>query len=110
MKKILPFLALLLFSQGNLLAQKLNPSQQKQVDQLFAKNKTVYFTFPVSSFQEIGPLSKVISIEGNKGMVVSAHATKDQFTRFIVKNYAYKVVPAKRTAPKVVKKKAATKK
>ena len=106
MKKIF-FLSLFISFGLNSSAQKLSADQQKKVNALFEKRKVVYFTFPVNSMQEIAPLAKMITIDGNKGATVNAHATKDQFSKFIVKNYAYKVVPAKK-AP--VKKKAAVKK
>jgi hypothetical protein len=74
-------------------AQKITPAQEKKVDDIFKNKQVVYFKFPVSSMQEIGPLTKIISIDGNKSTMVQAHATKDQFKGFIVKNYPYTIEP-----------------
>ena len=74
-------------------AQKLSPTQEKKVNEIFKSKKVAYFKFPVTSMQEIAPLTKMISIDGNKGSMVMAHATKEQFKKFIVRNYAYTIVP-----------------
>ena len=103
------FLTLLILSVSTN-AQQISPVQQKKVDDLYKNASVVYFEFVVSSSQEIAPLAKIVSVEGAKGTVVRAHATKDQFTKFIVKNYAYTVLPQKSTAKKPTKKKPATKK
>lgn len=110
MKKILPsalFLAFLFLLSGNTFSQKLSGDQQKKVDALFAKKKVLHFKFKVNSLQEVTALSKIISIDGNKGTLVSAHATKPQFSQFITKNYAYTVAPAPavKAGKKVTKKK-----
>lgn len=97
-------------------AQKLSPLQQKKVNDLYKNASVVYFQFVVTSAQEIAPMAKIVSVDAAKGTMVRAHATKDQFTKFIVKNYAYTVIktpPGKggKPAPKKkapVKKKAAT--
>lgn len=91
-------------------AQQISAVQQKKVDDLYKKASVVYFQFVVTSSQEIAPLAKIVSVDGVKATTVRAHATKDQFTKFIVKNYAYTVLPQKGTAKKPVKKKPATKK
>jgi hypothetical protein len=85
-------LGLLLFSV-NVNAQKLSPIQQQKVNQLFKKSKVVYFKFPVTSMQEVSPLAKIISVDKTKGTTVFAHANKEAFSKFIVKNYPYTVVP-----------------
>ena len=81
-------------------AQKLSAAQQKKVNDLFAKRSVVYFKFQVNSVQEAQGLSKTISIDGMKGTSVSAHATKDQFSKFIVKNFVYTVDPPKKAVVK----------
>lgn len=88
----LTFIFTLLISIG-VNAQKITPAQDKKVEDLFKSKKVVYFKFPVSSMQEIGPLTKIISIDGNKSTMVQAHATKEQFKGFIVKNYPYTIEP-----------------
>jgi hypothetical protein len=86
------FIFSMLISEG-LSAQKITQAQEKKVDDLFKNKQVVYFKFPVSSMQEIGPLTKIISIDGNKSTMVQAHATKEQFKGFIVKNYPYTIEP-----------------
>lgn len=107
MKKIPTLLLFLFLLPGMMFAQKLSGDQQKKVNALFAKKKVVYFKFPVSSMQEATALAKVISIDGNKGIMINAHATKEQFSKFIVKNYAYTIVPgpAAKAGKKTTKKK-----
>ena len=73
-------------------AQKLSAVQQKKVDDVFKKGSVVYFKFPVNSVQEVSPISKDIKVEKMQGTMVFAHATKDQFSKFIVRNYPYTVI------------------
>jgi hypothetical protein len=73
-------------------AQQMSPAQQKKVNDLYKNASVVYFQFVVVSTQEILPLSKIVSVDAAKGTMVRAHATKDQFSKFIVKNYAYTVM------------------
>lgn len=97
-------------------AQQISPTQQKKVDDMYKNASVVYFEFVVASSQEIAPLAKIVSVDGAKGTKVFAHATKDQFTKFIVKNYAYTVIktpPGKGGKPATkpgAKKKTTTKK
>jgi len=96
-----------LFFSAEIYAQKLSPVQQNKVNDVFKNKTVVYFKFPVSSMQEASGLSKIIKIDSNKGNMIFAHATKDQFSKFIAKNYAYTVIP--HSAPKAkVKVKAKT--
>lgn len=109
MKKIFVILSIALFLFSNIsVAQKLTPQQQKELNTLFKTKKVVYFKFNVRSMQEISQFAKIFSVDKNKGMEVSAHATKDQFTRFLPMNMKYTVIsaPAKKksTAKKPVKK------
>jgi hypothetical protein len=93
-------------------AQKLTPPQQQKLNELYKTKKVVYFRFNVRSMQEISQFAKIISVDKNKGMEVSAHATKDQFARFMPMNIKYivnsgpggtvkkKPAPAKKTVKK----------
>ena len=114
MKKHFNIVLFLLFSAA-ITAQKLNTIQQNKVNDLFKGKTVVYFKFPVASMQEASALAKIISIDSNKGTMIFAHATKDAFSKFIVKNYAYTIVPhgvvkgkVKPKSKKAVKPKAAT--
>jgi hypothetical protein len=97
-------------------AQKLSPNQQKKVNDMYKNASVVYFQFVVSSAQEIAPMAKIVSVDAAKGTTVRAHATKDQFTKFIVKNYAFTVMKtppgkgAKPAAKPAAKKKTTAKK
>ncbi|HEY0029730.1 MAG TPA: hypothetical protein VGC65_03140 [Bacteroidia bacterium] len=101
---LLTIVALFLFS-NEASAQQLTPPQQQTLNKLFKNKKVVYFKFNVRSMQEIPQFGKIFSVDKNKGMEVSAHATKDQFEKFLRMNLKYTVIP-----PAPVKKKAATKK
>jgi hypothetical protein len=93
-------------------AQQISPTQQKKVNDLYKNASVVYFEFVVASSQEIAPLAKIVTVDGAQGIKVRAHATKDQFEKFIVKNYAYTVMktpPGKGGKP-VTKKKTPAKK
>lgn len=96
-------------------AQKLTPSQKTQVDNLYKNKQVVYFEALITSQQEAMNLKQIVSIDGAKGTKVRAHATKEQFTKFIVLNYKYNVLPSPGGAKKpatttAAKKKTTTKK
>jgi hypothetical protein len=74
-------------------AQQLSAAQKKTVDNLFKGKQVLYFEAVVTSMQEAVALKPVISIDGAKGTKIRAHATKEQFSKFIVKNYKYTVLP-----------------
>jgi hypothetical protein len=74
-------------------AQQMTPAQKKKVNDLFKNKSVLYFEFVVSSAQEIGGLAKIVTVDGAKGTKARAHATKEQFSKFIVKNYPYTVLP-----------------
>ena len=100
--------ALFLFSNETN-AQKLSPQQQKALANLYKTKKVVYFKFKVNSMQEVKQMANIIKVDKVKGTEVAAHATKEQFARFLPFNYKYTVVAggtAKKKAPvkKVVKK------
>jgi hypothetical protein len=103
MKKIL-FLVFLSFtfllSSYQSKAQKLSVTEQKRVNDIFKKGNTTYFKFPISSRQELLPLSKIITIDRTEGRVVYAHANKDQFSKFIGKGYPYTIVKTTNSATK----------
>ena len=114
MKKALSLLvvvALFLFSNETN-AQKLTPPQQKALNDIYKAKKTAYFKFKVNSMQEVKQLGTIITVDKVKGVDVSAHATKEQFTKFLPYNYKYALVATgggtskkKTPAKKVVKKK-----
>lgn len=99
-------------------AQQMSPVQKKKVDDLFKNKSVLYFEFVVSSSQEIASIAKIVTVTGAKGTKGRAHATKEQFSKFIVKNYPYTVLPSPavkggttaKPAGKTTKKKTATKK
>lgn len=114
MKKIfsLVFIAFMFVLSTKATAQKLTPPQQKALATLYKSKKVVYFKFKVNSIQEIRQMANIVKIDKAKGTEVSAHATKEQFTKFLPYNYKYTVIAggggttAKKKAPvkKVVKK------
>lgn len=100
-------------------AQQMSPAQKKKVDDLFKNKSVLYFEFVVSSAQEIGSIAKIVTVDGARGTKGRAHATKEQFSQFIVKNYPYTVLPTPagkggkataKPAKKTTKKKTTTKK
>lgn len=92
------------FFSFSIQAQKLSPSQKTTVDNLYKNKQVVYFEAMITSQQEAMNLKQIVSIDGAKGTKVRAHATKEQFSKFIVLNYKYNVLPS----PAVAKKPAAT--
>jgi hypothetical protein len=74
-------------------AQQMSPVQKKKVDDLFKNKSVLYFEFTVSSSQEIASIAKIVTVDGARGMKGRGHATKEQFSKFIVKNYPYTVLP-----------------
>ncbi len=120
MKKFLSlvFILFIFLFSNEAKAQKLTPPQQQQLGTLYKSKKVVYFKFRVNSMQEVQQMAKIISVDKVKGVEVAAHATKEQFTKFLPFNYKYTVTaggsavkparPAggkKAPAKKVVKKK-----
>ncbi|HEX8515197.1 MAG TPA: hypothetical protein VF868_03285 [Bacteroidia bacterium] len=93
MKKLfLLIISLCLFLVNNTIAQKLNPSEQKRVNEAFKKGKMVHFKFTISSTQEILPLTKFITVEKSQGKMVFARADKEGFSKFILKGYPYTII------------------
>lgn len=95
MKRLIAVLtfSILSFFSVSINAQPISPAQQKKVDALYKNASVVYFQFNVRSSQEIPPMAKIISVDAARATMVRAHATKDQFSKFIVYNYAYTVMP-----------------
>ena len=93
MRKSVVVLFSFLFFSLSLSAQQLSPAQKKKVDDLFKNKSVVYFEFVVSSSQEIAGIAKLVSMDGARGTKGRAHATKEQFSHFIVKNYPYTILP-----------------
>jgi len=114
---LVSFFTLFLFS-FSVQAQQMSLNQKKTVDNLFKNKQVVYFEAVITSQQEMIGLKNVISIDGAQGTKLRAHATKDQFSKFIVKNYKYNILPspggakkpAAKPGTKSTKKKPATKK
>ena len=107
MKKVLLFIFIVFIAINNSFAQAkhtnngvlntetpvLTQQQQTEVDLLFAKKGEVYFTFNVTSREEVSRLTKIISIDDVKNGAVSAIANKREFARFLTYNYNYTVQP-----------------
>lgn len=114
---LVSFFTFFLFS-FSIQAQKLSPAQKTTVDNLFKNKEVLYFEAVVTSQQEAMSLKPVVSIDGAKGTKIRAHATKEQFSKFIVMNYKYNVLPSPGGAKKptakptttTAKKKTTTKK
>lgn len=103
MKKYLTILSSFFFllSSVEIKAQNITSAQKEKVERLFKTDTVIRFTFTVHSMQEIAPLAKIVCIDKTKSTLVFAHANKEQFSKFIVKNYAYLVdEPVKKPAPK----------
>ncbi len=87
-----------LFAQAKTIQQEedtpmLTFLQEQTVDMLFARKGEVYFTFNITSREEISHLTKIISIDNVKNGVVSAIANKREFSKFITLGYAYTIQP-----------------
>ncbi|NTW31500.1 MAG: T9SS type A sorting domain-containing protein [Bacteroidetes bacterium] len=62
-------------------------------DSIFGKKKEVYFKFKISSKNEIGMLTKLISIDKvAKNKEVFAYANKKEFKLFLLHNYDYQIL------------------
>ena len=102
--KILSRLFILFFILGFALitqAQTLSKKQQHTVNKLFKKKGEVYFKFNINTRDEIGILTKIISIDNVKDNVVYAYADKEGFIKFLLLNYPYTVLPNPNTLQKV---------
>lgn len=87
-------LTLILFCLFSLVgySQTLTTKQAKTINKLFKHKTEVYFTFNISNPSEITTLTRIISIDNVKNGVVWAYANKNEFTKFIVLNYKYKIL------------------
>ncbi len=91
----------ILYCSAGTNAQTLTPTQQKTVKKLFKKRGEVYFKFNITSKEEISTLTKIISIDNVKNNEVFAYANKKGFSKFIVLNYSYTILPNPNTLQKV---------
>ncbi|MCE3279460.1 MAG: hypothetical protein K0S44_1651 [Bacteroidetes bacterium] len=107
MKKTLCLILLSFFCflSQEAVAQKLSAKEQKKVNDIFKKGKTAYFKFPVSSVQEVKPLSQIITVDRMEGKMCFAHANKDAFSKFIVKGYPYTIIKVTNSGTKPKSKK-----
>jgi PKD repeat protein len=103
MKKIisLALAATLCFFVSNTPAQTLTNQQQQTVNTLFKKRGEVYFKFTIGSKQEVNTLTKIISIDNVENKTVYAFANKQGFSKFLLLNYQYTVLPNPNTLRKV---------
>ena len=102
MKTIIGIIFAFFLFSNEVTAQKLTPQHQKALNDLYKTKKILYFKFNVRSMQEISQFAKIFSVDKNKGMLVHAHATKEQFARFLPMNIKYTVISggtAKKKAP-----------
>ena len=68
------------------------------VDSIFSKTGEVYFTFTITSKDELHKLTKIISIDHYSGdfakdKQIHAYANKKQFYKFLKLGYQYKILP-----------------
>jgi hypothetical protein len=80
------FFTSLLFSVQ---AQKNN---QQILDENFAKNTEIYFTFQIFDREEIPVLTKIISIDNVKEKTVYAYANRTEFGKFLDLGYSYTIL------------------
>ena len=73
-------------------AQSLTPQQTNKINKLFKHKTEVYFTFQIADKSEVTVLTKIISIDNVKNGKVWAYANRNEFAKFIVLNYKYKVL------------------
>lgn len=64
------------------------------LDSLFKERGEVYFTFNTQDRDEIGYLTKIISIDNVKNKTVFAYANKDEFSSFLQLQIPYRILPA----------------
>ncbi len=82
-------------------AQTLTNQQQQTVNTLFANKTEVCFKFNITSRAEINTLTRIISIDDVKNNVVYAYANQGEFTKFLLLNYSYTILPNPNTLQKV---------
>ncbi len=68
-------------------------NKQQVIDDLFSKNKEVYFSFKITDRNEIQLLTKMISIDNVKGNEVHAYANRKEFSLFLDLGYKYTILP-----------------
>ena len=100
-KLILVAVTVFLFS-NEATAQQLTTQQQQSVENHYQSKEIIYFTFNVKTMQEVKDLRDVITVDMMRGAEVSAHATREQFIRFLPFNYKYTILTngeSKKTEP-----------
>jgi PKD repeat protein len=90
-KNILFLLANILFLQICFSQQKVN--QSNDVNNLFADTPEIYFSFTVTSKEEISIVTRIVSIDNVKNNQVFAYANKKEFKEFVKLAYDYKLLP-----------------
>lgn len=79
---------IILFSSAH--AQK---NKQQILESLFINNGEIYFSFQIFDRDEIGVLTRIISIDNVKDHDVYAYANRNEFSRFLDLGYSYTVLP-----------------
>ncbi|NVO02372.1 MAG: hypothetical protein HXX09_06675, partial [Bacteroidetes bacterium] len=90
-KNILFLLANILFLQICFSQQKVN--QSNDVNILFADTPEIYFSFNVTSKEEISIVTRIVSIDNVKNNQVFAYANKKEFKEFVKMGFDYKLLP-----------------
>ncbi|MCK6648450.1 MAG: PKD domain-containing protein [Bacteroidia bacterium] len=89
-------------------SQVLSKKQEKKVEKLFKHRTELYFTFEIKDRSEITTLTRIISIDNVKNTTVWAYANKEEFKKFLLYNYKYKVLTNPSQIQKVKTKKLDT--
>jgi hypothetical protein len=69
-------------------------NRQQLLDSVFTDRTEVYFTFQIFSRDEIGTLTRIISIDNVKDREVFAYANRDEFAKFLDLGYSYTILTA----------------
>ena len=84
------FLSMMLLSVPCLIAKE---SKQNTADYYFSEKGEVYFSFLISSPDELKILTRIISLDNVKENMVYAYANREEFETFLKLNYAYAILP-----------------
>jgi hypothetical protein len=68
-------------------------NKKQTLDDLFLKNREIYFSFQIFDKDEIQVLTRIISIDNVKGNEVYAYANREEFSRFLDLGYTYTILP-----------------
>jgi hypothetical protein len=88
MERLIKYLAALVFSLI-LVSASGQENRVQKLENLFARNNEVYFTFEIFSRDEIPALTRIISIDNVRGNTVTAYANKNEFSHFLDLGYNY---------------------